>query len=233
MVGMAGRKSQTIMATINEVLTKLLVVGTTDQDADVRACVMSCLDECFNYHLAQAENLSVLFIALNDEVFEIREQVICIIGRLSSLNPAYIMPYLRMTLIQLSTEMECSGNGRNQEQSARMFGYLVANAPDLIRPYVDPILQVLIPKLKESDLNPMVITSVLRAVGDLAHVGGTLMRKYLDELLPLLLDMLNDASSSQKREVSSTTQARGHRPPGPDPPLFSPLFSSACGLWLS
>ena len=99
---MAGRKSQTIMATINEVLAKLLVVGTTDQDPDVRSCVMESLDECFNYHLAQAENLSVLFIALNDEVFEIREQTICIIGRLSCLNPAYIMPYLRMTLIQVN-----------------------------------------------------------------------------------------------------------------------------------
>ena len=41
--------------------------------------------------------------------------------------------------------------------------------------------------------------SVLRAVGDLAQVGGVFMRKYLDELLPLLLDMLNDASSSQVR----------------------------------
>ena len=31
------------------------------------------------------------------------------------------------------------------------------------------------------------------------------MRGYVDELLPLLLDILNDASSSQKREVSLWT----------------------------
>lgn len=68
---------------------------------------MDCLDPCFNYHLAQAENLAALFVALNDEVFDIREQTICIIGRLSFLNPAYIMPSLRMTLIKLLTEMEC------------------------------------------------------------------------------------------------------------------------------
>ena len=46
-------------------------------------------------HILQAENLSALFIALNDEIFEIREITICIIGRLSVLNPAYIMPSLR------------------------------------------------------------------------------------------------------------------------------------------
>ena len=57
------------------------------------------------------------------------------------------------------------------------------------------------PKLKEPDLNPMVTTSVLRAVGDLAQVGGEFMAKYVDQLMPLLLEILNDASSMQKREV--------------------------------
>ena len=80
--------------------------------------------------------------------------------------------------------------------------HLISNAPSLIRPYVQPILKVLIPKLKETDLNPLVITSVLRAIGDLAPVGGLLMQGYMEELLPLLLEMLNDASSMQKREVS-------------------------------
>jgi len=43
--------------------------------------------------------------------------------------------------------------------------------PRLIRPYVDPILKVLIPKLRGTDQNPMVVASVLRAIGDLAPVG--------------------------------------------------------------
>ena len=51
---------------------------------------MDCLDDCFDYHLAQAENLSALFVAMNDEVFEIREQTTCLIGRLSVLNPGWV-----------------------------------------------------------------------------------------------------------------------------------------------
>lgn len=196
-----GSKSLTITSTISEVLAKLLIVGITDQEPKVRACVMNCLDECFDYHLAQAENLSALFVAMNDEHFEIRELTICIIARLCHINPAYIMPSLRKTLIQLLTEMEFSGVGRNKEQSARMLGQLVANAPTLIRPYIEPILKVLVPKLKEADLNRMVITSVLRAIGDLSREGLGLMSKYVNELLPMLLDILNDSSSSQKREV--------------------------------
>ncbi|QQP56712.1 Serine/threonine-protein kinase TOR, partial [Caligus rogercresseyi] len=141
LLNLGGRHSPTVMSTINDVLAKLLTVGITDSDPEVRSVVMEYLDECFDFHLAQAENLSALFVALNDEQFEIRELAICIIGRLSSLNPAYIMPSLRKTLIQLLTEMEYSGIGRNKEQSARILGQLVSNAPKLVIPYVTPILK--------------------------------------------------------------------------------------------
>jgi phosphatidylinositol kinase/protein kinase (PI-3 family) len=140
--GLAGKKSPTVVSTINEVLAKLLIVGITDGDADVRLSVLESLNDCFDFHLAQAENLSALFIALNDEQFEIRELALCALGRLSILNPAYIMPSLRKTLIQLLIELEHSGLGRNKEQASRLLGHLVANAPKLIRPYVEPILKV-------------------------------------------------------------------------------------------
>lgn len=63
--------------------------------------MLASLDERFDAHLAQAENLQALFVALNDEVFEIRELAICTIGRLSSMNPAFVMPFLRKMLIQV------------------------------------------------------------------------------------------------------------------------------------
>ena len=54
----------------------------TDVDADVRLCVLASLDEAFDGHLAQAENLKALIYALSDEVFEIRELAITTLGRL-------------------------------------------------------------------------------------------------------------------------------------------------------
>lgn len=48
--------------------------------------------------------------------------------------------------LQILTELEHSGVGRNKEQSARMLGHLVSNAPRLIRPYMEPILKVLLCK---------------------------------------------------------------------------------------
>lgn len=75
-------------------------------DPDIRYCVLASLDERFDAHLAQAENLQALFVALNDEVFEIRELAICTIGRLSSMNPAFVMPFLRKMLIQVGDSQQ-------------------------------------------------------------------------------------------------------------------------------
>ncbi|KAG8190056.1 hypothetical protein JTE90_023028 [Oedothorax gibbosus] len=200
-----GRYSPSLMATVQEVLAKLLMVGVTDADQNVRYSVLASLDEKFDPHLAQAENLNALFIALNDEMFEIRELALCTIGRLSSVNPAYVMPSLRKVLIQILTELEHSGIGRNKEQSAKMLGHLGANAPRLIRPYMEPVLNVLIPKLKDPDPNPGVTISILAAVGEQAQVSGTEMRKWMDQLMPIVLDMVQDSTSLQKREVALWT----------------------------
>jgi len=160
------------------------------------------MDELFDMHLAQAENLSALFIALNDEAFEIRELAMCLVGRLSNRNPAYVKPSLRMTLVHLLTELKHSGLGRNKEQAARLLSLLVNSAPRLVRPYMECILTVLVPKLREPEQNPGVLLAVLACIGDLAEVGGAELVAWLPELLSLLLEMLNDGSSNEKRSVS-------------------------------
>ncbi|XP_041480411.1 serine/threonine-protein kinase mTOR-like [Lytechinus variegatus] len=197
--------SATNTQVVAEVLSKLLVVAITDSDPDIRYCVLASLDERFDGHLAQAENLGALFLSLNDEIFEIRELAMCTIGRLSNLNPAYVMPSLRKTLIQILTELEHSGVGRNKEQSARMLAHLVSNAPRLIRPYMEPILKALVPKLKEADPNPSVVINVLAAIGEQAQVSGIEMKKWMDELCPIMLDMLQDSALLRKREVALWT----------------------------
>jgi len=113
---------------ISDVLDKLLTVGIADPgilsylierkrltfitsiltDANIRRTVLSSLHERFDRHLAQAENVRSLFIALNDEVFENRVTAVGLIGRLAKHNPAYVMPSLRKALIQLLTELEYS-----------------------------------------------------------------------------------------------------------------------------
>lgn len=196
----------TIEKITKDVLTKLIVVGITDIDKYVRYSVLSRLDEQFDFYLAQAENLEKLMVCMNDEVFEIRELGICIMGRLCSLNPAYVMPFLRKILLQLLTELENSGVPKNMEQSARMLGHLLAATPRLIRPYTEPILKVFLPKL--TDPSQSVTTAVMSAIGEQAIVSGLEMRSWFYELFPILLDAVQDTSSFQKREIALWTMGR-------------------------
>ena len=46
------------------------------------------------------------------------------------------------SFLQILTELDHSGVGRNKEQAAKLLGHLVATAPRLIRPYMEPILKV-------------------------------------------------------------------------------------------
>jgi FKBP12-rapamycin complex-associated protein len=185
---------------VGEVLSRLLTVGVADPDPSVRKTVLQSLDFRFDPYLAQAAAIRSLFIALNDEAYEIREEVILIIGRLTLRNPAYVMPSLRKALIQLLTELNYSGDARRKEESARLLGQLVRASKSLIQPYVSPILQSLVPKLK--DPHPGVCACVLNTLGLLARVGGAEMTQRTGELMPLIVDMLQDQSSLPKREAA-------------------------------
>ncbi|VDN37070.1 unnamed protein product, partial [Dibothriocephalus latus] len=84
---------------MSDILGKLLIVGTSDPDPDVRQCVFNCLDFHFDNYVAQSNHLSSLFVALNDEVFAIRCLVMQCLGRLSEINPACVQPTLRKALL--------------------------------------------------------------------------------------------------------------------------------------
>ncbi|RDW62509.1 hypothetical protein BP5796_10811 [Coleophoma crateriformis] len=188
---------------VGEVVEKLLTVGIADPDAAIRQMVLGALDMRFDRYLAKAENIRGLFFALNDEVFAIREAAIIIIGRLTHINPAYVVPSLRKVLIQLLTEIESSDVASRKEEGAKLLSLLVRNAQRLIKPYVDPIISVLMPKA--SDTNPTVASTTMRAIGDLAAIAGEEMTPYIDKLMPLILETLQDQSSVAKREAALRT----------------------------
>ena len=187
---------------MSDILDKLLIIGISDRDDTIRRAVLASLDTKFDQLLAQPENLSSLFLVLNDEVFEVRELAITVIGRLTVRNPAFVMPSLRKTLIQLLGDLQFSGDSKNKEQSARLLSHLIRSSHRLISSYVDTIMEVLLPKLKEE--NPHVASSVLGTLGELSLAGGESMKRYIGILMPVLLENISDQNSS-KREVAIRT----------------------------
>jgi FKBP12-rapamycin complex-associated protein len=102
----AYQSSDSAVALVSDIVSRLLTLAVADLDSTIRLAVLSSLDETFDHHLVQAEPIHSLFLAVNDEVFAIREVTVEIIGRLSLLNPAYVLPPLRRLLIKLLTEIE-------------------------------------------------------------------------------------------------------------------------------
>ncbi|KIK08874.1 hypothetical protein K443DRAFT_655406 [Laccaria amethystina LaAM-08-1] len=177
---------------ISDVLDKLLTVGIADPDSQIRYTVLTNLHERFDKHLAQAENVRSLFIALNDEMFENRIAAVSLIGRLAKHNPAYVMPSLRKALIQLLTELEYSTVMRNREDCTRLLTLLVSATQRLIKPYALPMLHVLL--LKANDTNPTVAANVLMCLGELACVGGEDAMPHVPELMQVIIARLSDPS---------------------------------------
>ncbi|KAI0718027.1 atypical/PIKK/FRAP protein kinase [Cerioporus squamosus] len=187
---------------ISDVIDKLLTVAIADPDASIRQTVLSSLHERFDKHLAQAENVRSLFIAVNDEVFENRVTAVTLIGRLAMHNPAYVMPSLRKALIQLLTELEYSTVTRHREECTRLLTLLVNATQRLIKPYSIPMLRVLLPKA--NDPNPTVSSNILMCLGELACVGGEDVMPHVPDLMQVIIAKLADPSL-QKRDAALHT----------------------------
>uniref|UniRef100_A0A2P2LTC6 Serine/threonine-protein kinase TOR n=2 Tax=Rhizophora mucronata TaxID=61149 RepID=A0A2P2LTC6_RHIMU len=195
---------------VEELVEKLLIVAVADADVAVRHSIFDSLvkNRGFDDFLAQADSLSAVFAALNDEVFVVREFAISVAGRLSEKNPAYVLPALRRHLIQLLTYLEQSADNKCREESAKLLGCLIRNCERLILPYIAPIHKALVARLLEGtgvNANNGIISGVLVTVGDLARVGGSAMRQYLPELMPLIVEALLDGAAAAKREVAVAT----------------------------
>ncbi|XP_054777757.1 serine/threonine-protein kinase TOR isoform X2 [Prosopis cineraria] len=192
---------------VEELVEKLLISAVADADVNVRHSIFTSLhgDRGFDEYLAQADNLSAVFAALNDEDYDVREYAISVAGRLSEKNPAYVLPALRRHLIQLLTYLDQSADSKCKEESAKLLGCLIRNCERLILPYIAPIHKALVARLIDVNANTGIISGVLVTVGDLARVGGFEMMQYIPELMPLIVEALLDGAAVSKREVAVIT----------------------------
>ncbi|MED6192915.1 hypothetical protein PIB30_014488 [Stylosanthes scabra] len=198
---------------VEELVEKLLISAVADADVTVRHSIFTSLhgDRGFDEYLAQADNLSAVFAALNDEV--IREKS-CICSPSSS-SPSYTVVDILRAEDALVTELLCSiyilfchvssADSKCKEESAKLLGCLIRNCERLILPYIAPVHKALVARLIDTNANSGIISGVLVTVGDLARVGGFAMRQYIPELMPLIVEALVDGAAVSKREVAVAT----------------------------
>ena len=204
-VNVSSTSTNKLRIKIGHITQRILTIGVTDLDPDVRYNVFLTLQDDFKQFLAKSEALELLFFSVHDECHEIRELALSLIGRLSNINPAYVLPPLRHLLLQLLTELEigCSLNGK--EQASRLLGQLIANTPRIVRPYMQSITQALLPLIKQHEQHSNVLIALVRTVGEQAQVCGIDLDQRIHELFPILITMMQDTSNYRKREVALWT----------------------------
>lgn len=190
---------------IGHITQKILTIGVTDLDPDVRYNVFLTLQDDFKQFLAKSEALELLFFSVHDECHEIRELALSLIGRLSNINPAYVLPPLRHLLLQLLTELEIGCSLSGKEQASRLLGHLIANTPRIVRPYMQSITQALLPLIKQHEQHSNVLIALVRTVGEQAQVCGIDLDQRIHDLFPILINMMQDTSNYRKREVALWT----------------------------
>ena len=197
--------SITLINLIQRVLNQLLLIGTTNSNAEIRYVTLSQLNANYDKFLTQPNHLKRLFISLNDEVFEIRELAIFIIGRLSEQNPAYIKPRLRTLLIELLNNLDNSDSRYYKDQSTKMLSHIIATSPQFATIYSSIVLDTLVNKLKDQEITNKYMITVLVAIGLQVRVLENKVNSCVDRLFPVLLEIIQDSSNSFKREIGLWT----------------------------
>lgn len=217
---------------IDSIVQRLLASAVADPAVSVRRTVLESLasGDALNSHLAQAESLRSLFIALNDESSAVRSLAIRLAGHISAVNPAYIGPALRRHLLQLLSDMEHSPDSRQREDSAKLLGVLIHATPKLVLPYTPAILRALLAKLRSaspSNSAPSAISNALSTTANgisLSLPGGQqngatpgITQSSEEGLHIAVLDTLGELSAVAGEAVK------------PDVPEMLPLIIEALG----
>ncbi|KAL8826647.1 MAG: hypothetical protein Q9170_007322 [Blastenia crenularia] len=195
-----GQTSSHAIRTVAQVVEKLLILGVADPEPDIRKTVLHSLVPKFDRQLAHPSNIRSLFNAINDFDFEVREAAITIIGRLTEINPAYIFPPLRKLIVNLMTGIQCSKDPKFEEDAARLISIFIANCSKIVKPYVSPLVNTLLPNTTSS--NVTVSTTAIKAIGELSTVGGADVKRYIPTLMPTIITALQDLSSPAKRDAA-------------------------------
>ncbi|KAJ3235923.1 phosphatidylinositol kinase- protein kinase tor1 [Chytriomyces hyalinus] len=195
----SAEKLKSIQITEN-VLNKLLAVGVGDIDASVRLSVFNSLDQTFDNHLAQEASLRIVFFAMKDESFSVREASIRTITRLSTKNPAFCLPLLRVHLAELIAELQCLKASLRIEDSLVILLHVIHAAPSLVDLYLTPIMDVVLPLM--SNANAIIAGKAILLAGAISEAVTDALLPYIDSIFPIAIRMLKDHGSAVKREAA-------------------------------
>ena len=192
---------------IEEVLETLLRIAVSDPSPIVRLCVVRALDVRYDHFLCQTHHLRPLFLLLQDEILTTRASAMRLLGRIASINPGSILPFMRKFLLDLIVELQCGvDTGRGREEATRLLVVFLRSKP--FQRLVHPVLPSVVGALPLHGATPRLVSAALEALGELAKTTSESLQPWVEQVVPNILETLQDQSSSSKQRTSLRTLAQ-------------------------
>lgn len=188
---------------VNDVIGVLLRVAISDSSAHVRICVIGSLDSRYDPFLAQRQHLMDLFLLLQDESLTARSSGLRLLGRLAEINPAPVLPVLRQFLKGVIVELQCGVNIGKEESTRLLVVFLRAKS---LQRLIHPVLESVVRALPlDSSSPPRLASASLEALGELAQASGASLKPWIKDIIPHVLEIMQDQSSASKQRTSLRT----------------------------
>ena len=194
-----GRSSYRV---VEEVLRKLLQVAVSDPSPSVRLCVVGNLDSRYISFLCQGHHVQPLFLLLQDEISSIREAALKLLGQLALHNPTLVLPYLRKMVMDLIIELRCGGESSGVGKQSTTVLLIILLRSEALNRIVHPFLPSIIEALPLKEASPRLSAAALECLGELAIVAKDSMCPWIPELMPIILETMQDQSSASKQRTS-------------------------------
>ena len=183
-----------------QILDRLLIMGVGDDSLQIRVQIFNSLTPSLDHVVSLTENVHCVIEALNDESLEVRMAAMTVISRLAHYDTLHVMPVVCLNLKRLIYLLLNTTDKVIKRDSVQLLQALVKGSEYLIIPYVKQVMNSLMSLLNDSSAD--VVIAALSTVGELAISSPESVRERLEELIPKLINALNDQSSVSKQEIA-------------------------------
>lgn len=139
------------------VLDRAIMVGVADAEADIRYTVFKSLTPAADPLVLRTNSLGLLYQAINDESFAVREAVMGVVSRLAHRAPLSVMPVVRKSIGEQMEQLEYSDDVRVKAEAINLLKCLAHGAGSLLEPYVPSIMQHMLRQLMDPAASPSVV----------------------------------------------------------------------------
>ncbi|CUF10682.1 phosphatidylinositol 3-kinase, putative [Bodo saltans] len=155
---------------VDFVLSRLLVIGTSDNEPSIRGLVLSSLNAASYFpFLCEPQFLTLVCTALGDEDASCRLAAIDLICGMLPCSPSLLLPLLRREMVKVLQTLSSTERPQYIEQGLRCLSRIARGAPLFVRPFFNNILQVLVPRYRVVTARDVTFQPLLEALVTVSH----------------------------------------------------------------